>query len=269
MLEKTCLPWNADFIRQNHIPPFKLIEALFNVSQLNHWPNAAGLNQFSAILQNSLIPTFNDQDALDFEQTYYEQIIFQHRLIPTRSNNWHDLFNGIIWQLFPKTKSLLNQLHVADISEFGLSPRTKRRNILTHFDECGIILPYTNQDLIEMLRYHQWQDVFLTHRSAWGNQIDAFVFGHANLEMLLKPFIGLTGKWLAVLVSDEFFQWPVKQQLKHLDTALSSNVINDELFKQNKPLKPIPLLGIPNWHSGQQDIAFYQNQAYFRPALQK
>lgn len=269
MSEKSSVIWNSAFNQQCHLSPFNGLDDIFHLSRLSNWPNAKGLNQLAESYNTIDIPTFKCQSEIAQGAHYYEEIIFNDDVIPTRPNNWHDLFNGLIWQLFPKTKRLLNRQHVEDISQFGISPRTKKRNIITHFDECGLILAYSNPELIELLRSHQWHEVFYTNRLAWGKQISAHVFGHANLEMLLNPFIGLTGKWLAVEVQLEFFGLPVKQQLKHLDQRLSNDVMNDNLYQQEKPLKPIPLLGIPQWSADNQSASFYNDKNYFRPLTKK
>jgi hypothetical protein len=269
MSEKPSVNWNSIFNQQCHLSPFRILDDLFHLGSLENWPNAAGLNQLAENYKANDIPKFKCQSEFTQDSHYYEEIIFNEDAIPTRPNNWHDLFNGLIWLLFPKTKRLLNRQHVEEISHHGISPRTKKRNIITHFDECGVVLAYSKPDMIELLGSHQWLEFFYTNRSDWGNQISAFAFGHANLEMLLNPFIGLTGKWLAVEVPSEFFELPVKQQLRHLDYRLSSEIITDALYRQEKPLKPIPLLGIPNWSEDNQSVGFYSNKDYFRPLTKK
>jgi hypothetical protein len=266
MSEKLSAMWNSAYNQQCHLAPFNDLDSIFHLSKFSQWPNALGLNQLAGTDLSLDIPTFKCQSEIPESAGYYEEIIFKEDIIPTRPNCWHDLFNGLIWQLFPATKRLLNHQHVEDIGQYGVSPRTKKRNILTHFDECGVVLAYSNPELIELLMLHQWHEVLFAKRALWNQQISAHVFGHANLEMLLNPFVGLTGKWLAVDVPQEFFEMPIKQQLTYLDQRLSKDVITDNLYRQKKPLKPIPLLGIPNWCADNQSAEFYTNQSYFRPA---
>lgn len=269
MSEKSSVLWNSTFSQQCHLAPFDVFDDIFDLSKLDNWPNALGLNQLATSLNIINIPKFKCQSEFPQDAGYYEEIIFKDKLIPTRPNNWHDLFNGLIWLLFPKTKGLLNRQHMLDISRHGVSPRTKKRDVLTHFDECGVVLAYSDPKLIELLRLHQWHEIFYGKRSVWNKQISAHVFGHANLEMLLNPFIGLTGKWLGVEVRSEFFKLPVMQQMAHLDQRLSKDVITENLFQQDKPLMPIPLLGIPQWCTENQSLSFYENKNYFRPLLKK
>ncbi|CAM5212301.1 hypothetical protein ALON55S_02729 [Alishewanella longhuensis] len=88
---------------------------------------------------------------------------------PTRAENWHDFFGALIWCLFPKTKALLNQLHMAEIAEHGQQQRSKLRNKLTLLDECGVLVCLEPEQLAhaELLRQHQWQQSFVTKRSDW------------------------------------------------------------------------------------------------------
>ena len=74
-------------------------------------------------------PVFKGQSQFsEDEQRYYETIISEDGVVPTREQSWHDLFNALIWLQFPKTKSLLNELHISDIEAYGVNPRTARRN---------------------------------------------------------------------------------------------------------------------------------------------
>ena len=251
--------------------PMQQLEGMFGLSALPAWPNAAGLLILNNKTANDsrMIPEFVCQSQITDSALYYEQIIQQQNIIPTRPNSWHDLFNGLIWLQFPQTKRLLNQQHVEDIEQYGLSPRTLRRNNLTHFDECGVIVTYQRSDLfvqlIDDLKQHQWQSVFVDNRQYWGNELNSFIFGHANLEMLLQPFIGLTGKFLAVEVDNQFSTLSYANQVTQLDEILVNEIRQTDLFSAHKPLTPLPLLGIPDVWDANNDPEFYANTDYFRP----
>lgn len=239
---------------------FQDLVDLFNLDGLSQWPDYSWFN--SLPLRDY---QFINQDAFEDSGLYYEEIIFQQQQIPTRYQNWHDFFNALIWQLFPKTKVLLNQLHIQQIQEFGLKPRTAVRDRITHFDECGMVLAVTESQVPELLAEHQWQQAFIEQRQQWGSQVQPFVFGHANYEMLLNPYIGLTGKWLAIEVQQDFWQLPRAQQYQVLDQQLANYIQQQQLFEQKRRLKPLPLLGIPGWWQANEQQAFYHNQEYFRP----
>lgn len=216
-------------------------------------------------------PSFKGQSTFDdSESRYYEAIIFEDRVVPTRESNWHDFFNALIWMQFPRTKALLNQMHMDDIAAHGVHPRTPARNRITHFDECGAVIavPESKREegraLLEDLAAHQWTAVLLEKRDSWGDVLHPFIFGHANLEMMLEPFIGLTGKWLAVTVPDSFATQSEQQQCAAVDHALYRRFSSEDMFSQKGHLHPLPLLGVPGWYSPQSS-ALYQNTGYFRP----
>lgn len=263
--------WLAPFTSRLNCAPFAQLETYFALSQYDQWPNAKGLNELKAALLTDKEdnPEFICQLALPPSNDYYEQIIFEQRLIPTRPNSWHDLFNGLVWLQFPKSKNLLNRLHMEDIARYGLNPRTVRRNHLTHLDECGVVVAIevepTLPPFAELLRQHEWERVFVEHRTDWQQSVHCFMFGHANLEMLLQPFIGLTGKWLSVAVPIGFSQLSKAQQLKIVDEQLYAMINSGHFFNQQKPLHPMPLLGIPEVHEANEQAEFYANTAYFRP----
>ncbi|MCC2616834.1 DUF3025 domain-containing protein [Aestuariibacter halophilus] len=257
--------WNALFHARADVSPFNQLNDLLSISHLPDWPDADGLNRWVEALGVATVPAFVDQDSLAQGLGYYEEIIASEGIIPTRSRNWHDLFNGIIWLLFPRTKALLNRLHMDDIAAHGVHPRTRRRNHITHFDECGVVLAVSDPSVPELMAEHQWRDALANKREAWGNTISPFVFGHANLEMLLTPHLSLTGKWLAVAVENDFHQLPFAEQCHQLDALLASQLQQQQTFSQPRPLRPLPLLGIPGFWPDNQNPAFYDNTAVFRP----
>ena len=248
--------WLSDIWSQS---PFTQLRTL-DFAGLNHFPSLSWLERKIGVGPVG----FASQQELDSSGLYYEEFIYTHKRVPTRADNWHDLFNAAIWAQFPQSKTLLNQQHMQDIAEHGLNPRTPRRNRITQFDECGVVLAVANTDLAEKLAAHQWSKVFVEHRSAWGKEIGAFVFGHANFEMLLNPFIGLTGKWLPVVVDDCFFAQTLSEQLAVLDKALAQQ-INDNVFAHKGSMHPLPLLGVPGWFAENKNAGFYANPAYFMP----
>jgi hypothetical protein len=265
--------WHQEYLNQLDMQPFKQLEQCFALSQFEQWPNAQGLNRLAATAGGQGIPEFVCQSQLADIQDYYEQIIYQRNLVPTRPNSWHDLFNGLIWLQFPQTKRVLNQQHVQDIQESGLSPRTKRRNKLTHFDECGVIITFEKVPNVQStldaiytgLKQHEWHKVFVEHRACWSDHVQSFMFGHANLEMLLNPYIGLTGKWVGLDVPSGFSTLGYGQQCQQIDTLLAEKISTENLFNQADCLSPMPLLGLPGVWQANTNPEFYGNRDYFRP----
>ncbi|WP_348945820.1 DUF3025 domain-containing protein [Chitinibacter sp. FCG-7] len=193
---------------------------------------------------------------------YYELAIYQHGQVATRLN-WHDTFNAMIWHAFPLSKSALNAMHHRIIAaDPAAKARGPARDAATLFDECGFILPYCDEQLLDYLIAHEWTELFVDHAAAWGQRISAFSFGHANFEHLLAPFIGLTGKCWPVKVQADFFQRDTASQCQELDQILA-RLINDHCLQKPRQLPALPYLGIPGWHP-QQNASFYENRQYFR-----
>ncbi|WP_334027099.1 DUF3025 domain-containing protein [Alteromonas sp. P256] len=275
-MQSTDIPFSKPYLSQYASLSVTRLLTEMNLIDLSEFPSTEQLNALTQYFHSNWQgPHFVAQSELGEDETrYYETIIGEDNRVPTRENSWHDLFNALIWIQFPNTKALLNTLHVNDINEFGISPRTARRNRITHFDECGVVLavetPKDNntadlEAFLTSLATHNWHEVFIKQRNKWAGDVTPFIFGHANLEMMLNPFIGLTGKWLAVAVPRGFSQLSQWQQRSELDNALVKRITQLDDFQQAPLLKPIPLLGVPGWHHPQSD-SFYNNEEYFRPA---
>ncbi|MGY5798662.1 DUF3025 domain-containing protein [Rheinheimera faecalis] len=213
--------------------------------------------------------SFVSSTKLDDDGRYYEDFIAQSQQIPMRLNNWHDLFGALIWCLFPKSKQLMNQLHMAQIQQFGNKERTKVRHKLTLLDECGVLLCIrpSQRFVLDLLRDHQWLDAFYQHKEQW-EELNPLIFGHANYEMATKPFIGLTGKLWCIELPE---QTQIPEGIKgynFVDELLVKQLVQAELLLDNQQLSPLPLLGVPGWYKEQEE-AFYADTSYFRPKRHK
>lgn len=302
-MQSHSIPFCNDYLLKYASKPVTALLEEVGLLSNDEFPTPEQLNELTTRYYDHWQgPMFKGQSQFAHdEQRYYETIISEDGVVPTREHSWHDLFNALIWLQFPKTKSLLNALHISDIDAHGVNPRTARRNRITHFDECGVVLaveisdrfvldklvpgkeipvqkfeptnnnnrsaPYDGDALetfLAELAAHEWEQVFVEQRELWHTQVSPFIFGHANLEMMLNPFIGLTGKWLAVSVPHGFSRLDKWQQRLVLDEAMTARIKTLNCFESTPLLKPLPLLGVPMWHS-QQDEIFYQNKDYFRP----
>lgn len=299
-MQSHSIPFCKDYLLKHASKPVTALLEELGLLSNNEFPTPDLLNKLIAQHHKHWQgPLFKGQSQfLDEDQRYYETIISEDGVVPTREQSWHDLFNALIWLQFPKTKYLLNALHINDIKTYGVNPRTARRNRITHFDECGVVLaieePATrvqisseelacpgicseNKDkrsslydaealetFLAELAAHEWERVFVEKRALWHANVSPIIFGHANLEMMLKPFVGLTGKWLSVSVPYGFSKLNKWQQRSIVDDAMTARIKALNYFESTPLLKPLPLLGVPLWHDN-QDATFYQNKEYFRP----
>jgi len=49
----------------------------------------------------------------------YERRVHASGAVATRADNWHDLFNALVWRAFPQSKNALNGLHVRELAGIG------------------------------------------------------------------------------------------------------------------------------------------------------
>lgn len=197
---------------------------------------------------------FAQQDrALLADGLHYETRIAERGLIATRPENWHDLFNAMVWCRWPMLKLALNARQLAHIAEMGPSQRNRAQYALTQFDEAGVIVRVNDPQLMKLWDAHDWSALFHTHADAWksGDIAIAAVVGHALLEHGLLPAQYIVGK--AIVVQSDACVAQVAQAI----TA-------GELLLDPLELRPLPLAGVPGWFAG-QDADFYRDAACFQP----
>ncbi len=124
----------------------------------------------------------------------YEVRIFETGEVQTRADNWHDLFNALVWLAFPKTKAVLNAHHYEQIkSRLGERLRGTARDVLTLFDEGGIVVAAADPELPALLRQFRWKELFWRRRAEVLRSMRFYVFGHAIYEKALEPYKALQG----------------------------------------------------------------------------
>jgi len=257
--------WQADFLKIT--PIFSDLHHLLIKKHWLDWPSCHTLNGLipeSAINYEGKKLTLVEQTPeLLADGLYYEQRIYQQGIVPTRSHNWHDFFNALIYLLFPMTKREMNRLHVKHIEDSDSKKRSACRDAITLLDECGVIIAHCDDELAYDLQHHRWQAAFVDKRHTWGNTASAVMIGHANYEKSLKPYIGFTGKALYLKVTPDFFSMNMWDKYHYLDTMLSNNL--ELLLQDNSRLFPLPILGVPGWCDDNENSEFYENIQYFRP----
>lgn len=230
-------------------PEFPLAEKIPAVQTLNLHLKAC--NQLSQPL------CFSAQNCdLPFPELGYEERIYQHGLIATRANNWHDFFNAMVWMRFPQIKSALNAVHHQEQNQQQSSKRSRRRDWLTLFDESGVIV-VAQPEIKQLMKNHRWQELFVEKKHLWNSgEIKVFTFGHALYEKYLQPYIGMTAH--AIVIETE------NENEHQIDSFLSEKILQNQLLTEKSDLTPLPLLGIPEWYEC-QNSEFYANRSYFRP----
>ena len=216
----------------------------------------------------NLAITFVPQAALPQEMAY-EAFISEAGQVPTREN-LHDFFNALIWLSFPATKSRLNALQAAELAKAGTvsgsgKPRGAARDAATIFDENAALLVVqestAGEALITALRTHQWQSAFVQQRAMFGADAEVWLFGHALIEKLVRPYKAITAHTLVLSAPDAFFAWDMEAKRVWIDQQVVAVLKQGIMAKQ---LTPLPVLGVPNWCVDQNE-AFYADISVFRP----
>src|SRR5690606_22316861 len=117
--------------------------------------------------------------------------------VETRPENWHDLFNALVWIAFPRAKAAINAQHAALLEERGDAEARHRgpeRDALTLFDEGGVVVATCAPQLMRLVRDFEWKALFWERREALVATTRFLAFGHACYEQALAPYIGMVAK---------------------------------------------------------------------------
>lgn len=189
----------------------------------------------------------------------YERHIFETGEVSTRENNWHDLFNALVWCRLPHLKTVMNSLHYENLDDEKDGRRGKVRDALTLLDESGVIVAGSNPAALEALARRDWNAAFVTHRAAWSRDLQVLICGHSILEKFLEPYKAITAQAL-------FLHTPGPIPARQLDILLAASLRAGRLADSTACLSPLPLMGIPGWWpAAEQGQDFYGDLAVFRP----
>ena len=196
----------------------------------------------------------------------YERRIYNSGQISTRPNNWHDLFNALVWAKYPAIKVAMNSCHFHAWSEQKSGRRGKLRDALTLFDECGVIVYSANKKILRALSERRWKETFLDERFRLDLQLS--VCGHAILEKYLSPYKSMTAKALLLHVTEDFMLLPKTVALRSIDVFVAKQLLDEKLLDSPASLGPLPLAGVPGWWSPDEQSSefFYDDLQVFRPA---
>lgn len=231
-------------------------------------PDLAALNAIAAerklVTGNGAPLRFIEPPA---ESVGYEEHAFLTGEVETRLDNRHDLFNALIWFAFPLTKAVFNRRHVAALGAAraqGTAARGRLRDALTQFDECGVVVAGSSPGLWQALRAHRWREVFVERRDELLRTTRFVVFGHASIDALAAPFVGLCGKALFVHLDQQWLRRTEEELFAELDARLAT--LFDTADFSPRDWQPLPLLGIPGATADNERPDYYEDTRQFRPA---
>lgn len=176
--------------------------------------------------------------------------VYETGRIATRPDNLHDWLNALAWLAFPRTKARMNAMHAARIPlESG--QRGPLRDLLTVFDEGGVLVACADEGLARLVREFRWKELFWTQRARLREAMHLVVIGHAAMEKALQPWPGITCKAL-FLSPDESLDEQAARWLAQLPPGA-----------RPRDLPPLPVFGYPGWADNER-ADFYDDERYFR-----
>jgi Protein of unknown function (DUF3025) len=269
---KLIAEWNAKVFRQS--PLLAPLHPLLDCLDLSNFPALSDLNALldgyepfvaaSSGMPLRFVP--QEQGGRSFS-AQYEPRCYLRGEVQTRENNWHDLFNALVWLTFPKAKAAINARHyqyLADARKNGTGKRCSGRDMLTLLDESGVLVVCADAELERLLRNFEWKELFWLRRNKVEALMEFCLFGHSLCEKALPPYIGITGHGLLLNVAEEYFSWSSARRLAYLDDRLAEYLAAQEHCQSTRELTPVPLLGVPGWAEGNACPDFYDNYGYFR-----
>lgn len=255
-------------------------------SSFQQWP---GLDDYRRLLsEHPPIRTLNGKALSIVEQAgkpahfteHYAPRIYYSGEIQTRTNNWHDFFQFLTWFIFPRTKAVINSIHIplarerieqyeSNLGETNQNESRGRRspieNTLSLFDEGGVVILSSDESLLDHIRNFEWKQLFWERRDELERNLRCVTFGHAMYEKGLKPYIGMTANAILLHADQSVIDMELDEQLSWLDQKLATILEEGNQYTRPQDLSPFPILGMPGWVAENASEAFYDNAQYFRP----
>lgn len=201
------------------------------------------------------------REHTDRERRYYELHIAETGEVETRAENWHDLFNALVWVTFPLAKAAINAQHAAILEERGEAEAKRRgpeRDALTLFDEGGVIVATGDASFTQAIIDFEWKEIFWRRRAELAQRARFFAFGHALHEKALEPYIGIVAKTVFV---------DFARDAADADRLLAAHFGDRARFRSPKAMAPMPVLGVPGWDERNSREAFYDDDDHFRSKI--
>ena len=238
-------------------PIFEPLRPLLQALPQDRWPThseltalADGVTTARGMPVRFVPPRGHDEH----ERRYYEVRIAESGEVETRPENWHDLFNALVWITFPRAKAMINDQHARMLEERGESEARRRspeRDALTLFDEGGVVVSTSSPDVMRLIREFEWKELFWSRREELLRTTRFLVFGHACYEQALEPYIGMVAKTVFVTPGPA-------------DELLAAHFADRGNFTSPRSMAPMPVLGVPGWHPSTALAAFYDDANHFR-----
>jgi len=260
--------WDALFAERSAL--FEPLRAMAGEVRHPTWPDRKRLSELASTRNPPLVNwagrpiQFCEPSRGEHSAARYERRIAEEGSVEHREASWHDFFNALVWLTFPLAKAALNRRHMLELANEGHGGRGPVRDALTQFDEDGIVVLSEQPELLDLLRDHEWRELFWSRRADVQSSMRWFVFGHAQYEKALRPFVGVTAKAIMLHVAPGFCAQPYPHQVNEADRMAAEFIGRGDVLTDPQGLAPVPVLGIPGWFPHSADESFFADGSYFR-----
>ena len=272
----TRVPWHPDLAQ--HAPLYAPLQPWLNhFATFSEWPELTDYQQLLDTLPQPILTLAGQplrivpQDGKPHRfEAHYAPRIYLSGEIQTRRHNWHDFFQFLTWFIFPRTKALINAIHIPTArtrieSGADLGRRSPMENLLSLFDEGGAVVIASDESLLQLIRDFRWKQLFWQRRGELTEKLQCVTFGHALYEKGLMPYVGMTANCILLTCDESLLRQPLAQQLAWLDDELAAIFEQGDTLQKPRDLRPFPILGMPGWDSENRQESYYDNINYFRP----
>lgn len=205
----------------------------------------------------------------------YQLRIFFAGEVPSRPANWHDFFNAWTWLFLPKLKAAINTRHFHCIDETIPFPwkmaggnRNREQDLLTVFDEGGLLVVTEDEELWQCITERRWQDLFLKNAEQLQRRVRFVPVGHALFECALKNHPRLHASCIRVRANPEKLSFvdgrAWRKSLAAIDEQAAQILVGRTQLRSPDDLFALPIWGIPGWHPRAGDPGFIADPSYFR-----
>jgi hypothetical protein len=141
----------------------------------------------------------------------YDASIVERGAVPTRAESWHDLYNALVWAVFPRAKRQLHrrqrELMTLAAEQGIVGRRSPEHDVLAMLDEGGVIALCRAEHrdaVLGALRGEKARDLHVLEEE---KALCRIVFGHALYEGLRAGATRVWGMSL-VLVTEQLAEEP-------------------------------------------------------------
>jgi hypothetical protein len=195
----------------------------------------------------------------------YETRIAARAEIATRAQSLHDLCNALAWLLFPRTKAVLNAIHVMAAPLATSERRGPARDAATLLDESGLVVACAEPELLERWRAHAWRDAFWSRREAGALRMRAVAIGHGLLAKCVTPFRAITARALVLPLAAEALPAEPFELAATLDAAAATHLAALGRNFTPRALLPLPIAALAGWDTEHLGSRLFDDIAVFRP----